>query len=168
MNRNMKQTITHIVLILLIVTSLASCKKETTYVYNVNDVEVNKPAGEKDNVKQQAEFIAIAYADLTGSNVSTSTLEKLLAPYQAFGDQKLIEQMIINSFLNSPDVNLPTAVYMRADVDVFMTETYNKFYNRDPDEFELWYFNKLITDDGDITPQMVYLAIMTSDEYRYY
>lgn len=158
----------HISLWLLVVALLVGCKKETTYVYNVNDVQVNKPAGEKDNVKQQAEFIAIAFADLTGNNVSTSTLETLLAPYQAFGDQKLIEQMIIKSFLNLPEANVPPASTMRAGIDAFMTDAYNKFYNREPDEFELWYFNELITEDADITPQMVYLAIMTSDEYRYY
>lgn len=164
----MTRIMNHISFALLAILLMASCKKETTYVYNVNDVQVNKPAGEKSNVKQQAEFIAIAYADLTGTNVSSSTLEALLAPYQAFGDQKLIEQMIIKSFLNLPAATVPTSSAMRADVDAFMTDTYNKFYNREPDEFELWYFNKLITDDADITPQMVYLAILTSDEYRYY
>lgn len=143
-------------------------KKETTYVYQVDDVEVNKPASEKSNVKSQTEFIAIAYADLTGNNISSTALEDLLAPYRAFGDQKLIEQMIIKSFLNNPNIDIPTKTEMLADVDVFITDAYKRFYNREPDEFELWQMKSFIGDGSGVEPQLVYYAIMTSDEYRYY
>lgn len=161
----MKRLFTILPIILLL---LAGCKKETTYVYNVNDVQVSKPAAAKDRVKSQAEFIAIAYADLTGNNVSVNTLETFLAPYQAFGDQKLIEQMIIKSFLNNGNANIPDNAAMRADTEAFIMDSYTRFYNREPDEFELWYFIDLIENDNNITPIEVYYAIMTSDEYRYY
>lgn len=152
----------------LLLLLLVSCKKETTYVYDVADVEVSKPAAEKDRVKSQTEFIAIAYSDLTGNNVNVNTLETFLAPYQAFGDQKLIEQMIIKSLLNLSNANIATNTNMRADVNAFVTDCYTRFYNREPDEFELWYFKDLIEQDANITPTEVYFAIMTSDEYRYY
>lgn len=153
---------------LLALLLMAGCKKETTYVYGLEDVPVNKPAAAKDRVKSQTEFIAIAYSDLTGNNVSVNTLESFLAPYLAFGDQKLIEQMIIKSFLNNTNVTIPSNTSMRADIEAFVTDCYTRFYNREPDEFELWYLKDLIEKDANITPTEVYFALMTSDEYRYY
>ncbi len=146
----------------------ASCKKEELYVYEVNDVKVKQDKGDKNNVKSQTEFIAIAYSDLFQTGIDRATLEVLLSPYQAFGDQKLIEQMIIKSFLNVPGADVPTQAEMDANRSQFVTDAYVKFLAREPDEFELWHFERLFAEDPSITPQMFYFAILTSDEYRYY
>lgn len=152
----------------LSLTLFSSCQKEKDIIYNVNDVNVDKPDANKDYVKSLSEFISIAYADLFGQNISQAQLQTLAVPYSGFGDLKLIEDLIIKNFLNSSSVNVPTDANMRANINQFLVDTYQKFFNRNPNEFELWYMNNLITENADITPELVYYAIMTSNEYRYY
>lgn len=147
---------------------LSACQKEKNIVYQVNDVDVNKPEGSKDYVKSQTEFISIAYTDLFGQNISQTELQSLAVPYAGFGDLKLIEDMIIKNFLNNPSAIVPSNATMRANVSQFIVETYQKFLNRNPNEFELWHMKSLIEENTDITPELVYYAIMTSNEYRYY
>jgi hypothetical protein len=161
----------HITLLLAAVLALGAfsgCQKEKNIIYDVNDVNVNRPEGNKDYVKSLAEFISIAYTDLFGQNISQAQLQKLAVPYSGFGDLKLIEDMIIKNFLNSPSVVVPSDTDMRANVDQFIADTYQKFFNRNPNEFELWHMKNLIDENADITPELVYYAIMTSNEYRYY
>jgi hypothetical protein len=88
--------------------------------------------------------------------------------YLAFGDKKLVEDIIIKNMLAAPGVQLPTQQAMLADVDLFVNNTYKKFYNRTPGEFELWKMKQLIQADQTITPELIYYAFLTSDEYRYY
>lgn len=157
-----------ILFLLAAIAWLSSCQKEEVYLYEVNDVKVRQEKGDKINVKSQTEFIAIAYSDLFEMGIDRPTLETLLAPYLAFGDQKLIEQMIIKSFLNVPGASIPTKQEMDADRAQFIKNAYTKFLAREPDEFELWHFEKLFAEDPSITPELFYFAILTSDEYRYY
>tara|TARA_R110000868_G_scaffold237867_1_gene492447 strand:+ start:991 stop:1488 length:498 start_codon:yes stop_codon:yes gene_type:complete len=160
----------HILLLLALLTAgaFSGCQKEKNIIYDVNDVNVNRPEGNKDYVKSLAEFISIAYTDLFGQNISQSALQTLSVPYSGFGDLKLIEDMIIKNFLNSPSAIVPSNTDMRANVDQFIMETYQKFFNRNPNEFELWHMKNLIEENADITPELVYYATMTSNEYRYY
>lgn len=161
---------THIVLLisLLAIGLLGGCQKEKNIIYDVNDVNVNRPEGNKDHVKSLAEFISIAYTDLFGQSISQAELQTLAIPYSGFGDLKLIEDMIIKNFLNDASVIVPSNTDMRTNVDQFVMETYQKFFNRNPNEFELWHMKNLIDENADITPELVYYAIMTSNEYRYY
>lgn len=144
------------------------CQKEKNIIYEVNDVNVNTPDGNKDYVKSLAEFISIAYTDLFGQNISQAQLQTLAVPYSGFGDLKLIEDLIIKNFLNDPSVIVPSNAEMRGNVDQFLMDTYQKFLNRNPNEFELWHMRNVIVENTEITPELVYYAIMTSNEYRYY
>lgn len=146
----------------------AGCQKEKNIIYEVNDVDVEKPNANKDYVKSLTEFISIAYTDLFGLNITQAQLQTLSVPYSGFGDLKLIEDLIIRNFLNSSTVVIPTDAEMRADVDQFLLDTYQKFFNRYPNEFELWHMKNKINDNADITPELFYYAMMTSNEYRYY
>lgn len=146
----------------------SSCQKEKNIIYDVNDVNVNRPEGNKDYVKSLAEFISIAYTDLFGTSISQSQLQTLAVPYSGFGDLKLIEDMIIKNFLNDANVIVPSNTAMRGNVDQFLMDTYQKFLNRNPNEFELWHMKNVIDANSEITPELVYYAIMTSNEYRYY
>ena len=145
-----------------------SCKKDTNYVYGVNDVNVSQPGISKPNVKSTIEFISIAYSDLFGTSIPASDLTNLSLCYLAFGDKKFIEDLIIRNFLNKTGVIIPTQATMSADVPVFVQATYRKFYNRDPNEFEKWQMVNYINNTSTITPELVYYSFMTSDEYRYY
>lgn len=158
----------HASLLLLAALAIVGCQKEKDIIYEVNDVNVSNPDGNKDNVKSLTEFISIAYTDLFGENISQAQLQTLAVPYAGFGDLKLIEDLIIKNFLNEPTVELPSSVEMRADVDAFVFESYQKLFNRDPNEFELWYVSNLIDENQGATPELVYYSLMTSNEYRYY
>lgn len=156
------------VLIVLLFFIAVGCKKEKNYLYEVNNVNVVNDGSAKPNLKTTTEFISIAYSDLFGSTISNNELVKLSTAYSAFGDKKLIEEMIIKNFLNKPGVILPTKAQMNANHNLFITNAYKKFFNREPNEFELWGINNMIVADTSITPEQIYYAAMTSNEYRYY
>lgn len=145
-----------------------SCKKDTKYIYGVNDVTVNQSGVIKPNVKNTLEFISIAYSDLFGTSIGAGDLTDLSLCYLAFGDRKFIEDLIIRNYLNKPGVIIPSLAAMNADIPAFVQNTYRKFYNRDPNEFEKWQIVNYITSTSNITPELVYYSFMTSDEYRYY
>ncbi|MGB3948405.1 MAG: hypothetical protein WBM13_10495 [Bacteroidia bacterium] len=156
--------------LLLVVVFTSSCKKAapTTYIYGVNGVGVTQDGVSKPNVKSTVEFISIAYSDLFGNTINQATLTDLSTAYVSFADKKLIEDMIIRNFLNTPGIDIPTLTEMNASLPTFIINSYKKFYNREPNEFELWQMQNLIESDSTITPELVYYAFMTSNEYRYY
>ncbi len=154
-------------LVLFISITMFSCtKEEKTYLYDVNSVNVNQNGAIKNNVKNTTEFISIAYADLFGRNISSADLVELNTVYNAFGDQKMIEDRIILNFIEKPGSLIPTSV--GSDTVKFVTDTYKKLYNRDPNAIEKYYFKESIRTNSSITPAMVYYALMTADEYRFY
>lgn len=156
------------VIVLFAATFLFACKKDVSYIYDVNDVTVSQPGVSKPNVKSTLEFISIAYSDLFGTTIAAGELTDLSLSYLAFGDKKFIEDRIIRNFLNKTGVIIPSQTTMTADAGVFVQATYRKFYNRDPNEFEKWQIVNKINSDTTITPELVYYSFMTSDEYRYY
>ena len=155
-------------LLCVLVLLAISCKKEKSYVYDVNDVSVKQDGALKPNVKTTTEFISIAYADLFGTTIPNTELVKLSTAYMAFGDKKFLEERIIKNYLNNTGAKIPTSLQMKADVNLFVKNTYKKFFNREPNEFELWTLSNTITSDTTITPELIYYAVMTSNEYRYY
>ncbi len=156
------------ILPLLLVLVLSSCKKETDFIYGVTDIDIQKPDANKPNVKSTFTFISIAYSDLFGTTISQAQLVDLQTAYASFGDQRFIEQMIIKNFLNDGGVDIPLQSEMNADVEQFIKDSYVKFFNRLPNEFELWHIENEIAADPTLTPELIYFAMMTSNEYRYY
>ena len=162
---------------LLVLLIFASCIKEvnidkqqsTDYDYKINDVTIRKQsANGKPNIKSTQEFISIAYFDLFESNISQTQLTKLNTIYSAFGDRKLIEDMIIKNFLNNGMLVIPTNTQMRADIKTFVNNCYKKFYTRKPTTSEQTEIMTQITSNTNITPVMVYYSFLTSNEYRHY
>jgi hypothetical protein len=160
----MKRSIIYILFLLTII----SCKKETSFLYEVEPVSVSQGGSGKNIVKSTTEFISIAYADIFGSNISSSYLQTLNIVYTAFGDKKLIEDRIIRSFLNSPGTSIPATVHVNGDTALFVVNAYKKLYNREPNEFEKYYSVQLIRNEPALSSRVFYYALMTSDEYRYY
>ena len=138
------------------------------HIFGVNDVTVSQDGVNKPNVKSTTEFISIAYSDIFGTTIDQNTLLELSYAYIAFSDKKLIEDMIIRNFLNQSGVTIPSQSEMTSDVGQFVRDTYKKFYNREPNEFEKWQVAELINNDGNMTPELAYYSFMTSNEYRYY
>lgn len=152
---------------IVIVFFISACKKETTYVYDVNDVSISQEDVNKENTKSVIEFISITYSDIFGSTISQNDLEDLSDLYDSFGDLKLMEDLIVRNFLNQPNT-IPTDQEMRADISGFIKDTYHKLLNREPNEFENWYLTNTVESDTSITPELLYYGILTSDEYRTY
>ena len=156
-----------IVSLLLITTVLFACSKdEKDYVYQIDDVEISQAGAEKPNVKTSTEYISIAYADVFGSNVPTNLLEDLKKIYDSFGDKGVAENLIIKNFLNDNSVQIPTNQEMEANVSLFVTNTYKKVINRSPNESELWFLKDFIEKDVNVSPEVIYYALMPSNEYR--
>lgn len=155
-------------ILLALLFAVSSCKKEGRVIYEVQQQELYQDASEKKNLKTTAQFIAIAYSDLFNSSITNTELNKLDIAYQAFGDKYVLEDMIIKNFLSQGGSAIPSNIAMRADVNTFIQEAYLRFFNRKPNEFESWKMKDLIDKNTDITPQMIYYSLMTSDEYRYY
>jgi hypothetical protein len=145
-----------------------SCKKEKIYVYEVNDVEISQPGVEKPNLKTNTQFISIAFTDLFGSTVSQDQLSDLEMVYVSFADKSVIEDLIIRTFLNETGNTLPSQTEMDADISLFVTNAYKKIYTRLPNEYELWYLVDKINEEGNITTELFYYALLTSNEYRQY
>ena len=147
---------------------LFSCSGGKTPVYEVETVRVHKAGSQKPHVKSTEQFIAIAYADLFGENIRQSELNNLKLAYEALGDLKMIEEMIILNLLARPEIQLPSREKMMEDLPRFVSQTYLKFYNREPNEFEHWRIQQYIEEDseGTYTPELIYFALMTSNEYR--
>ena len=118
------------IVLLFSVLILFSCKKEKNVIYQLNDVTIEQNSANKDHLKSTTEFISIAYSDIFGTVISTNKLADLTRIYKAFGDKKLIEQMVIKNFLNEPTNLIPvidtTSVTTIKD---FVTDAYKKLYN---------------------------------------
>jgi hypothetical protein len=153
----------------LLLCALMSCRPaQDLYLYEVNEVSVNQSGVEKNNPKSDLEFISLAYADLLGQTISDQKLNRMVAAYTSLGDKELIADILIRNLLNQPAADLPTDTEMRADLEGFIRDTYKKFYVREPGQYELWYLRDLIEGDDSISPEMVYYAFLTSDEYRFF
>jgi hypothetical protein len=147
---------------------LFSCKKEKNVKYQLNDVTIENNRANKDHLKSTTEFISIAYSDIFGTVISINKLADLTKIYKAFGDKKLIEQMVIKNFLNEPNQIPQIDRSSTSTINSFVQNAYTKLYNRTPDEYELWFVADMITKDNDLTSELIYFSLMTANEYRYY
>lgn len=154
---------------LLILALLSACTKDNKkYIYKIQDVEIMEPGALKPNVKTSTEYISIAYSDVFGSTISTDLLKNLKKNYISFGDVGVTEDLIIRNFLNNSAAQIPSKIDMNNDIKQFVINAYKKVYNRTPNEYEQWFLTNLIQNNSDITPDVVYYSLMTSNEYRQY
>jgi len=158
----------NILVLFLLLTIIGCKKKDPDYVYEVNTEQVTKTGTNKTNLKTNLEFISICYSDLFGTSITNDKLIILSTAYESFGDKKLMGDIIIRNFLNTPGAQIPSKQFMTNDLDGFITNSYKKFYNRTPSEMELWSLKNIINTDTSITPEQLYYSFLTSNEYRFY
>ena len=157
------------IIILFSILILFSCKKEKKVTYHLNDVNITQNSANKDHLKSTTEFISIAYSDIFGTVITNDKLSDLSAMYMAFGDKKLIEEMVIKNFLNEPTTHIPILDRTsESTIQNFVSDSYKKLFNRTPDEYELWFVTDMIQKDTSITAELIYFSLMTANEYRYY
>lgn len=145
-----------------------SCNKEKRYIYQVQEQELYQSSAQKQNLKTTDQFISIAYSHLFGISITNNELTQFNVSLQALGDKATMQDMIVKSMINRPSVQLVSNADMRLDIPAFVEQTYLRFYNRKPNEFERWKMKDLIEKNADVTPRMICYSMMTSDEYRYY
>lgn len=144
------------------------CSKEKRYIYQVQEQELYQSAAQKQYLKTTDQFISIAYTHLYGVSITNNQLNQYNVALMALGDKATIQDMIVKSLINKPGIQIPADAAMRADITAFTEQTYLRLLNRKPNEFETWKMKDLIEKNTDITPKMIYYAMMTSNEYRYY
>jgi len=151
--------------IALIAMVLASCSNEL--VYDVGTLEPSNE-GNKTELKDDLQFMSIAYRDLFGEEVPPDVLSTMRKAYISFGDKELIIDEIVQTMLVSPDLDLPSDAAIAADRSAFISDTYRKFLLRDPSDFELAFWESQLIEQTDLTAKDVYYVFMTCQEYKYY
>ncbi|MDQ3072759.1 MAG: hypothetical protein M3Q97_05815 [Bacteroidota bacterium] len=153
----------------------AGCRKqvveEVVYdnvIYDLDTVAVYGSATEKTRQKSAAQYYSILYGDLFQKSIPSDEMNDLSIINSAVGDKKMLNDLIVTSYLSVPEVKVPTATEMRAGIDKFIRDTYLRFYLREPSETEKYHFRSLITEDAAITPKMIYSAFALSNEYFFY
>lgn len=146
---------------------LAGCRKEV-YVYEVDPVDLAQGSGDKQREKSNQEYAAILHANLFQTALSPGDLYKIDQCIQSIGDKQLAREVIISNFMNKPGVIIPSAAEMHADVNAFITATYNRFLVRDPTEAEKTWFRNTIDTDPNVTPELIYFSFALSEEYMFY
>ncbi len=146
---------------------LSSCK-EKTYYYEVNDVLVTDNNAEKDKEKTVEQYLSILYANLFQKALSPNQLVDLTEIVTSIGDKQVAYETIIAKFMVHPDVIIPSNANMRNNLEQFVVETYHRFYVRRPSEAEKAFFIHFIDTRPYLTPELVYVAFLTSNEYYYY
>ena len=164
-------------LIISLVFFFASCKKNTqvinqkvvdNVIYEVGNEVIYQDNSEKNKQKSNTQYISILYANLFQTPISTSNLTDLSEVRTAVGDKQLVDELIINNYINDSNVQIPTNQTMRNDMDQFVEDTYVRFFLRLPNAYERHFLKNMIENDPDLTPDLIYSAFATSNEYKFY
>lgn len=150
----------------ILILSFTSCEKDVEY--EVNEETILPPNANKTKLKSDQQYIAILYANLFQTALSSDNLFEASECIQSIGDKTLAHEVLISNYMNKSDVILPTNEEMRADLDAFITETYNRFLVRNPTEAERQYFKNYINTHPNVRPELVYFSFALSNEYQYY
>jgi len=153
-------------LILGTVVIFSGCEKEK--VYDVNEQTILAPNAGKTKQKSDQQYIAILYANLFQTALSSDNLYEASECVQSIGDKDLVHEVLISNYMNQSGVILPSNQEMRSDIDAFITETYHRFLVRNPTEAERQYFKNYISTHPNVTPELVYFSFSLSNEYQYY
>lgn len=154
--------------------ALTSCKKELQKViydntiYGVAPVNLYSSNAEKTKQKSAEQFISILYTNFTNQTIASDDLNNIAEMSYSIDDKGLVNTLLLENFLNAPQIEIPSKQEMRNDIDAFVSNTYLKFYLRKPSEYEKYFFSNMIESDTTITPEMVYSAFAQSNEYLFY
>ncbi len=171
----MKKNIFFISFLFLLVFS--SCKKETqinkqpivdNYIYNVDGEVLYQSNAEKVKEKTAEQYLSILYSNLYKKSVPQSDLNALAEVRLALGDKQMADELILNGFVNSPDVSVPSDAEMRADIEGFIQQTFIRFFLREPTPYETFEIKKAIEEDSELSPILIYQSFALSNEYKFY
>ena len=155
-------------LILTICISLffTTCRKDD--IYELNDIHASSYNANKDKLKSTNQYIAILYANLFQQALSANELVEISRCIQSIGDKQVAHEIVISNFMNKEGVIIPSDSLMRSDLNLFIEETYKRFFVRDITEAEREFFLTFFKSHPNVSAEMVYLAFSLSNEYQYY
>jgi hypothetical protein len=145
-----------------------ACKKDYNYIYDVGNEVVYESNAEKTKQKTSAQYVSILYSNLFQSSIPQSELTDLSELRTAIGDKQIADNLIINDYTHSSNVQIPTDAQMRADIPTFVEETYIRFFLRKPSPYEARFMKESIESDAGLTPALIYSAFAESNEYKFY
>lgn len=156
-----------LLLLSFILCLFAACK-DKEYIYGVNDITIPPNNAEKDKLKTNEQYLNIVYANIYQKALSPDALVDLSNVINSIGDKQVAYEIIIAKMMGDPAIKLPSKKDMDADLGKFITETYNRFYVRQPTQAEKTYFVNFLKSHPNLTPEHVYFAFATSSEYYFY
>ena len=157
----------NILLLLIVFFSIAACKKDEP-IYEINQLQSHSYNANKNKLKSASQYISILYANLFQKALSPNELVEITRCIESVGDKGLVHEVVLSNFMNKEGVIIPSDSLMRADLDLFIEETYKRFYVRDITEAEREYFLNFFASHPDVSSEMVYMAFSLSNEYQFY
>jgi len=146
----------------------AACKKEEDITYGVNQVNADSYNSGKDKLKSTFQYISILYANLFQKALSANELVEITNCIESIGDKEVAHEIVLSNFMNKTGVIMPSDSLMRTDVDVFLEETYKRFFIRNITEAEREYFKNFLQTHPNVSVEMIYTAFSLSNEYQFY
>jgi hypothetical protein len=146
---------------------VSSCKKEDI-IYDVNQVNATSYNANKNKLKTVSQYISILYANLFQKSLSANELVEITKCIESIGDKEVAHEIVLSNFMNKSGVTLPSDSLMRADINLFIEQTYKRFYVRDLTEAEREFFLNFFESHPDVSVEMVYSAFSLSNEYQFY
>ena len=155
--------------LLLSMTILLSCEKETDYyVYEVEDIEITPVNSYKDKPKTHSQYISILYANMFQTAIGPNQMLQALKAIESIGDKQVAYDILVSKYMNDPNVKLPSDESMREDPEAFVRDTYKRFLVRQPTEAELQWMINYIESRPTLTTELVYFSFATSNEHAHY
>lgn len=155
------------ILFFILIIFLNSCKKDDP-IYEINQINASSYNANKNKLKSPSQYISILYANLFQKALAPNELVEITRCIESVGDKELVHEVIISNFMNKDDVTIPSDSLMRADLDLFLEETYKRFFVRDITEAEREFFLNFFASHPNISAEMVYTAFSLSNEYQFY
>jgi len=144
----------------------SSCKKDD--VYELNEINATSYNANKNKLKSSNQFISILYANLFQQALSANELVEISRCIQSIGDKEVAHEIILSNFMNKEGVIIPSDSIMRDDLNLFIEESYKRFFVRDITEAEREFFLSFFESHPNVSAEMVYMAFSLSNEYQYY
>ena len=144
----------------------SSCKKDD--VYELNEINATSYNANKNKLKSSNQFISILHANLFQKALSANELVEISRCIESIGDKEVAHEIILSNFMNKQGVIIPSDSLMRDDLNVFIEESYKRFFVRDITEAEREFFLSFFESHPNISAEMVYMAFSLSNEYQYY
>ena len=89
----------------------------------------------KDKLKSSNQFISILY-EFISRVLSQNELFEISKCIQSIGDKEVFHEIVFSNFMNKNGVIIPSDSIMREDLDLFIEETYKRFFVRDISELK--------------------------------